>query len=125
MGRAPQRTEPVLHNRLAVLRTERGLSRQELAAAVPGKVQSERRLPVQKGQSRGVAGHQRVARSASVGRESTPQRAAARASRTSSRTAIKTSMTNSVPVLNLRSNMSFPNKISAWRIIGGASSSSI
>lgn len=32
--RAPERTEPVLHNRLAVLRAERGLSRQELADAV-------------------------------------------------------------------------------------------
>ena len=31
MGRNAQRTEPVLYNRLAVLRTERGLSRQELA----------------------------------------------------------------------------------------------
>lgn len=27
----PERTEPVLHNRLAVLRAERGLSRQDLA----------------------------------------------------------------------------------------------
>lgn len=34
MGRQPQRTEPVLHNRLAVLRTERGLSRQDLAEAL-------------------------------------------------------------------------------------------
>ena len=31
MPRAADRTEPVLHNRLAVLRAERGLSRQELA----------------------------------------------------------------------------------------------
>jgi DNA-binding XRE family transcriptional regulator len=31
MGRSAQRTEPVLYNRLAVMRTERGLSRQELA----------------------------------------------------------------------------------------------
>ncbi|HEY4752830.1 MAG TPA: helix-turn-helix transcriptional regulator [Candidatus Limnocylindrales bacterium] len=30
----PERTEPVLHNRLAVLRAERGLSRQELADAL-------------------------------------------------------------------------------------------
>ena len=29
-----ERTEPVLHNRLAVLRAERGLSRQELADAL-------------------------------------------------------------------------------------------
>lgn len=34
MARAQQRSEPVLHNRLAVLRTERGLSRQELADAL-------------------------------------------------------------------------------------------
>jgi DNA-binding XRE family transcriptional regulator len=34
MGRAPQRAEPVLHNRLAVMRTERGLSRQDLANAL-------------------------------------------------------------------------------------------
>lgn len=34
MGRQPQRTEPVLHNRLAVMRTERGLSRLELADAL-------------------------------------------------------------------------------------------
>lgn len=34
MARAAARTEPVLHNRLAVLRTERGLSRQELAEAL-------------------------------------------------------------------------------------------
>lgn len=34
MGRAAQRTEPVLYNRLAVLRTERGLSRQALAEAL-------------------------------------------------------------------------------------------
>jgi DNA-binding XRE family transcriptional regulator len=33
MGR-PERTEPVLHNRLAVLRAERNLSRQELAEAL-------------------------------------------------------------------------------------------
>ena len=31
MARTSERTEPVLHNRLAVLRAERGLSRQELA----------------------------------------------------------------------------------------------
>lgn len=30
----PPRTEAVLHNRLAVLRAERGLSRQDLAAAL-------------------------------------------------------------------------------------------
>ncbi len=30
----PTRAEPALHNRLAVLRTERDLSRQDLAAAV-------------------------------------------------------------------------------------------
>jgi DNA-binding XRE family transcriptional regulator len=34
MGRPPERVEPVLHNRLAVLRAELGLSRQELAAAL-------------------------------------------------------------------------------------------
>ncbi len=34
MGRTAQRTEPVLYNRLAVFRTERGLSRQELADAL-------------------------------------------------------------------------------------------
>jgi len=34
MGRIAQRTEPVLFNRLAVMRTERGLSRQELADAL-------------------------------------------------------------------------------------------
>jgi len=34
MARAAERTEPVLHNRLAVLRAERGLTRQELAEAL-------------------------------------------------------------------------------------------
>ena len=34
MARIAQRTEPVLYNRLAVIRTERGLSRQELADAL-------------------------------------------------------------------------------------------
>ena len=34
MARPSDRTEPVLHNRLAVLRAERGLSRQELAQAL-------------------------------------------------------------------------------------------
>ena len=34
MGRAAERTEPVLHNRLAVLRAEQGLTRQELADAL-------------------------------------------------------------------------------------------
>ena len=34
MKRAVVRTEPVLHNRLTVLRAERGLSRQELADAL-------------------------------------------------------------------------------------------
>ena len=34
MARAAARTEPALHNRLAVLRAERGLSRQDLAEAV-------------------------------------------------------------------------------------------
>jgi DNA-binding XRE family transcriptional regulator len=34
MGRIEKRVEPVLHNRLAVLRTERGLSRQDLAEAL-------------------------------------------------------------------------------------------
>jgi DNA-binding XRE family transcriptional regulator len=34
MAKTDDRTEPVLHNRLAVLRAERGLSRQELANAL-------------------------------------------------------------------------------------------
>ena len=34
MARPSERTDPVLHNRLAVFRAERGLSRQELAAAL-------------------------------------------------------------------------------------------
>ena len=34
MARIAQRTEPVLYNRMAVMRTERGLSRQELADAL-------------------------------------------------------------------------------------------
>jgi putative transcriptional regulator len=34
MARPSERTEPVLHNRLAVLRAERGLSRQDLATAL-------------------------------------------------------------------------------------------
>jgi DNA-binding XRE family transcriptional regulator len=34
MARLVDRIEPVLHNRLAVLRAERGLSRQELADAL-------------------------------------------------------------------------------------------
>ncbi len=34
MARVAERVEPVLHNRLAVLRAERGLSRQELADAL-------------------------------------------------------------------------------------------
>jgi DNA-binding XRE family transcriptional regulator len=34
MPRSAERVEPVLHNRLAVLRTERGLSRQDLANAL-------------------------------------------------------------------------------------------
>ena len=34
MGRGAERTEQVLHNRLAVLRAERGLTRQELADAL-------------------------------------------------------------------------------------------
>ena len=34
MARANERTEPILHNRLSVLRAERGLSRQELADAL-------------------------------------------------------------------------------------------
>ena len=34
MTRVAERVEPVLHNRLAVLRAERGLSRQELAEAL-------------------------------------------------------------------------------------------
>jgi DNA-binding XRE family transcriptional regulator len=34
MARPSERIEPVLHNRLAVLRAERGLSRQDLAEAL-------------------------------------------------------------------------------------------
>ena len=34
MSRTSERSEPVLHNRLAVLRAERGMSRQELADAL-------------------------------------------------------------------------------------------
>jgi DNA-binding XRE family transcriptional regulator len=34
MARGGERVEPVLHNRLAVLRAERGLSRQDLADAL-------------------------------------------------------------------------------------------
>jgi putative transcriptional regulator len=34
MARPSERTEPVLHNRLAVLRAERALSRQELADGI-------------------------------------------------------------------------------------------
>ena len=34
MPRAAERVDPVLHNRLAVLRAERGLSRQDLAEAL-------------------------------------------------------------------------------------------
>jgi putative transcriptional regulator len=34
MARPSERTEPILHNRLAVLRAERGLSRQDLAQAL-------------------------------------------------------------------------------------------
>ena len=34
MPRPAERVEPVLHNRLAVLRAERGMSRQELADAL-------------------------------------------------------------------------------------------
>jgi putative transcriptional regulator len=34
MARPPERTDPIVHNRLAVLRAERGLSRQELADAL-------------------------------------------------------------------------------------------
>jgi DNA-binding XRE family transcriptional regulator len=34
MARLADRVEPILHNRLAVLRAERGLSRQELADAI-------------------------------------------------------------------------------------------
>ena len=34
MARTAERVEPILHNRLAVLRAERGLSRQELADAL-------------------------------------------------------------------------------------------
>lgn len=34
MARIAQRTEPVLYNRLAVMRAERGLSRQQLADAL-------------------------------------------------------------------------------------------
>ena len=34
MARPPERTDPMVHNRLAVLRAERSLSRQELAEAL-------------------------------------------------------------------------------------------
>jgi DNA-binding XRE family transcriptional regulator len=34
MGRAAERTEPALHNRLAVMRAEAGLTRKELADAL-------------------------------------------------------------------------------------------
>ena len=34
MARIAERVEPVIHNRLAVLRAERGMSRQELAEAL-------------------------------------------------------------------------------------------
>jgi putative transcriptional regulator len=34
MARSSERAEPVLHNRLAILRAERDLSRQDLAAAL-------------------------------------------------------------------------------------------
>jgi DNA-binding XRE family transcriptional regulator len=34
VGRNAERVEPILHNRLAVLRAERGLSRQDLADAL-------------------------------------------------------------------------------------------
>jgi DNA-binding XRE family transcriptional regulator len=34
VARSSERTDPILHNRLAVLRAERGLSRQELADAL-------------------------------------------------------------------------------------------
>ena len=34
MARTSERTDPVVHNRLAVLRVERGLSRQDLADAL-------------------------------------------------------------------------------------------
>ena len=34
MGRIAERVEPVLHNRLAVLRAERGMTRQDLADAL-------------------------------------------------------------------------------------------
>jgi hypothetical protein len=63
-----------------------------VAAAVPGALEP--------GQSRGVAGHQRVARSASMGRESTPQRHVHRTSKASIRSAIRTSMTSVFPGRN-------------------------
>ena len=40
MARPTERTEPVLHNRLAVLRTERGLSRQHLPDALGANYQT-------------------------------------------------------------------------------------
>jgi len=45
MARQANRVEPVLHNRLAVLRAEHGLSRQELAAAI-GVLDGEPRVEV-------------------------------------------------------------------------------
>ena len=40
MPRSAERLEPILHNRLAVLRAERGLSRQDLADAVGANYQT-------------------------------------------------------------------------------------
>lgn len=40
MPKSADRTEPVLYNRLAVLRAERGLSRQDLANAVGANYQT-------------------------------------------------------------------------------------
>ncbi len=40
MTKSVERTDPVLHNRLAVLRAERGLSRQDLAQAVGANYQT-------------------------------------------------------------------------------------
>lgn len=40
MGRAPKKTQEQLHNRLAVLRAERSLSRQQLAEAVSANYQT-------------------------------------------------------------------------------------
>src|SRR5438477_4194222 len=58
-------------------------------------------------QSRGVAGHQRVGRSASIGRESAPQRAAHIATRTRISSDIKTSTPLAFPGSNSGATSTF------------------